>query len=387
MTSLRPRILQGSLCTIFPAVLVLTHPTVSWAYSTGPFGTGLPDGSVPGTTYFPRLARMFISAQVYFDQHMTRAVHAIRHDGSALWSLLALSFLYGVLHAIGPGHGKAVVSSYVIATRQTLRNGVVLAAVASLAQACGAILLVLIASMVLHLTSVSMTTATLRFELISDLLVVLLGCWLVWNKIIRPMRGLRFGFVPTNSLILPSRVLSAAPQGTAQLRFQATEIPAAMVRLPQVASAIRGVNFNEVSSDGDDRSFHHNHAPGHACDCGHLHMPDAAAAAGTLDWRKAWTVVASTALRPCTGALIVLVFAISQKLLMAGIAATLVMGLGTGITVTSLAVLAVSARKTAFVLTGMDSAFGRRIIRGLEICGALAVLSVGILLLAGTLLM
>ena len=387
MTSPRLPILPRSLCTIFPAVLILTHPAVSWAYSTGPFGTGLPDGSVPGVTYFPRLARLFISTQVYFDQHMTRAVHAIRHDGSALWSLLALSFLYGVLHAIGPGHGKAVVSSYVIATRQTLRNGVILAAVASLAQACGAILLVLIASMVLHLTSVSMTTATLRFELISDLLVVLLGCWLVWNKIIRPMRGLRLGFVPTNALILPSRVLSTAPQGTAQLRFQATEVPAAMVRLSRVAGAIRGVEFDEVSSDDGDRGFHHNHAPGQACDCGHLHMPDAAAAAGTLDWRKAWTVVASTALRPCTGALIVLVFAISQKLLMAGIAATLLMGLGTGITVTSLAVLAVSARKTAFVLTGMDSAFGRRIIRGLEIWGALGVLSVGILLLAGTLMM
>src|ERR1700739_1900853 len=115
-----------------------------------------------------------------------------------------------------------------------------------------------------------------------------------------------------------------------------------MVRLPRVASAIRGVDFNEVSSNAGVHGFHHNHAPGYACDCGHVHMPDAAAAAGTLDWRKAWTVVASTALRPCTGALIVLVFAISQKLLMAGIAATLVMGLGTAITVMSLAMLAVS---------------------------------------------
>jgi nickel/cobalt transporter (NicO) family protein len=85
--------------------------------------------------------------------------------------------------------------------------------------------------------------------------------------------------------------------------------------------------------------------------------------------------------------LIVLVFAISQKLLLAGIAATLVMGLGTAITVVSLAVLAVSAQKTAFVLTGMDSAPGRKTIRGLEICGAIAVLLVGILLLAGTLTM
>jgi hypothetical protein len=92
-------------------------------------------------------------------------------------------------------------------------------------------------------------------------------------------------------------------------------------------------------------------------------MPDAGVAAGSLDWRKAWTVVASTVLRPCTGALIVLVFSISQKLLLAGIAATLIMGLGTAITVASLAILAVSARETAFVLTKADSQLGRRIVR------------------------
>jgi nickel/cobalt exporter len=112
-------------------------------------------------------------------------------------------------------------------------------------------------------------------------------------------------------------------------------------------------------------------------------MPDASVAAGSLDWRKAWTVVVSTALRPCTGALIVLVFSISQGLLLAGIAATLVMGLGTAITVASLAFLAVSARQTAFMLISADGLLGRKIIRGIEACGSIAVLLFGVLLLAG----
>lgn len=375
MTSKHPRRLLRLLSAALPAVLLLTRPTLCWAYSNGPFGTGLPDGSVPGTTYFPRLAQLFISTQIYFNQHMTAAVRAIRHDGSALWTLLALSFLYGIVHAVGPGHGKAVVSSYVVATRQTLRNGIVLAVAASLAQACSAIALVLIASMILHLTSVSMTTATLQFEVISDILVVLLGCWLVWAKIIRPMRGVRLGFGPM--VISPRQAPSA-------IRLKPSEVAAAAA-LQRMAVPI--IEDAELHHHGGDHHHGHVHAHGHACDCGHVHMPDAAAAAGTLDWRKAWTVVASTALRPCTGALIVLVFAISQKLLLAGIAATLVMGLGTAITVVSLAVLAVSAQKTAFVLTGMDSAPGRKIIRGIEICGAIAVLLVGISLLAGTLAM
>jgi nickel/cobalt exporter len=326
-------------------------PSSSWAASTGPFGVGLPDGgSLPGAALFPRLFNLLISVQVYFNQHITAAVRALRHDGHAVWSLLALSFLYGIVHAAGPGHGKAVVSSYLLATRQSLRNGIALAFVASLAQAAGAIALILIASTVLHMTSVSMTLAGFYFEIVSDALIVALGCWLVWTRIIRPAWTPKLNFGSVNFPARPRRYLAAESVGAS--RFQAYD-----------------------ANDHGDIS---------ACQCGHTHMPDAAAVAGSLDWRKAWTVVASTALRPCTGALIVLVFSISQGLQWAGIAATLVMGMGTAVTVATLAVLAVSARKMAFMLTGADGPFGRRLVRGVEICGAVAVLLFGVMLLVGT---
>jgi nickel/cobalt exporter len=360
--------LQFSLAT----ALVL-RPSPGWAASTGPFGVGLPDsGGLLGAALFPRLFSLFISVQVYFNQHMTAAVRAMRHDGYAVWTLLALSFLYGVVHAAGPGHGKAVVSSYLLATRQTLRNGITLAFVASLAQAGGAIALILVASMVLHMTSVSMTSASFYFEIISDALIVTLGCWLVWAKIIRPVWTPRLNFGPVNFLTRPGRYLAGArPVGAS--RFQAFDADE-----PSIISNPRlRAQMNSLATP-----FHHIDIG--ACECGHTHMPDAAAVEGSLDWRKAWTVVASTALRPCTGALIVLVFSISQGLLLAGIAATLVMGLGTAVTVASLAVLAVSARKTAFMLTGVDGPFGRRLMRGVEACGAIAVLLFGGLLLVGT---
>jgi nickel/cobalt exporter len=157
-------------------------------------------------------------------------------------------------------------------------------------------------------------------------------------------------------------------------RFQATDVAESVTLspLPRRSIPMRAAPFE--------------HRDIGACDCGHFHMPDAAAE-GSLDWSKAWTVVASTALRPCTGALIVLVFSISQGLLLAGIAATLVMGLGTALTVASLAVLAVSARKTAFMLSGADSPMGRKLMRGVEACGAIAVLAFGALLLAGNILL
>ncbi len=349
------------------ASLIPMRPSLCWAAAaTGPFGAGLPDGGIPGETFFPRLASAVISIQFYFNQHMTMAVRAIRHDASAVWTLLALSFAYGVVHAAGPGHGKAVVSSYLLATRQTLRNGVALAFIASLAQACGAIALILVASLVLHMTSVSITLATYQFEILSNVLIVLLGCWLVWSKIIRPARPLQLDFEPVNAWTRPERYLATATAaGSSQFQAHDTTELTRPASLPRVrAQAIRHHYC------GDDR-------------CNHVHMPDAAVASGSLDWRKAWTVVASTALRPCTGALIVLVFSISQGLLVAGIAATLVMGLGTAITVASLATLAVSARKTAFTLTRADSPLGRKIIRGVEMCGALAVLLFGTLLLLG----
>jgi nickel/cobalt exporter len=345
--------------------LIPIRPSLCWAAAaTGPFGAGLPDGDIPGETFFPRLASTIISIQFYFNQHMTMAVRAIRHDASAVWTLLALSFAYGIVHAAGPGHGKAVVSSYLLATRQTLRNGIALAFIASLAQAGGAIVLILVASLLLHMTSVSITLATYQFEILSNVLIVLLGCWLVWSKIIRPARPLQLNFEPVNAWTRPERYLATAtPAGSS--RFQAHDttaltLPASRSRAPAQATL----------------HCHHDN-------CGHVHMPDATVAAGSLDWRKAWTVVASTALRPCTGALIVLVFSISQGLLVAGIAATLVMGLGTAITVAALAVMAVSARKTAFTLTRADSPLGRKLIRGAEVCGALAVLSFGTLMLLG----
>jgi len=358
------------------AALVLLEPATSWAASTGPFGVGLPEGgSMPGAAFFPRLFNLFISVQIYFNQHMTAAVRAMRHDSHAAWTLLGLSFLYGVVHAAGPGHGKAVVSSYLLATRQSLRNGIVLAFVASLAQAGGAIALILVASMVLHMTSVSMTSASFYFEIVSDALIVTLGCWLVWSKIIRPAWTPKLNFEPVTFLTRPGRYLAgAAPAGAS--RFQALDAAEPSMALnPRPRSQMNSpvATFQHIDIG--------------ACACGHTHMPDAAMAEGSLDWRKAWTIVASTALRPCTGALIVLVFSISQGLLLAGIMATLVMGLGTAITVAGLAVLAVSARKTAFMLTGADSPLGRRLIRGMEVCGAIAVLLFGVLLLVGTLVL
>jgi nickel/cobalt transporter (NicO) family protein len=88
-------------------------------------------------------------------------------------------------------------------------------------------------------------------------------------------------------------------------------------------------------------------------------------------------------MRPCSGAIIVLVFALAQGLFWAGVAATFVMGLGTAITVAVIATIAVGARSWAARLAGSKSGYGMIAMRGVEVAAAFVIIAFGSLLLTG----
>ncbi len=111
----------------------------------------------------------------------------------------------------------------------------------------------------------------------------------------------------------------------------------------------------------------------------HVHVVTADQVRG--DWREQLGVVVSVGLRPCSGALVVLVFALSQGLLAAGIAAVFLMGLGTAITVGVLATLAVSAKGLARQMLGTDGTIASGLVWWAELLGALCVFGFGLLLL------
>lgn len=91
-------------------------------------------------------------------------------------------------------------------------------------------------------------------------------------------------------------------------------------------------------------------------------------------------------IRPCTGAIVVLIFAISQGLLWAGVLSTLAMALGTAITVSVLATLAIGSRELAVRIAGRRSGPWAGIVRDAAgVLGASAVLVLGIALFAGSL--
>ena len=109
-------------------------------------------------------------------------LRSAKTDGSAVWGLLGLSFLYGIFHAAGPGHGKAVISAYLLANDETWRRGVVLSFASALLQAAVAVAFVVIASWVFQATMATMCTSERYIEIVSYALIALLGLRLVWVK-------------------------------------------------------------------------------------------------------------------------------------------------------------------------------------------------------------
>jgi len=126
---------------------------------------------------------------------------------------------------------------------------------------------------------------------------------------------------------------------------------------------------------------HHHHAVGEACN----HMVDVRQLAGPFNWRKVMAVVFSVGIRPCTGAILVLVFALTQGLFWAGVAATFAMALGTGITVSVLATLALGSRELALKLGGTNSAWASMVWTTCAIGGPTIILLFGLLMFMASL--
>jgi nickel/cobalt exporter len=217
--------------------------------------------------------------------------------------LAALSFFYGVVHAVGPGHGKAIISSYVVANEETVRRGIFISFMAAGLQALTAIALVGILALALNTTGLEINAWSNQLERVSYALIALVGAWLLISQIARLFRGWR------HSHAEPASLSAASARSHHHLHHH----------------------------DHHD----HGHAEGEACS----HMVDAKSVAGPFSWRKALAVVISVGVRPCTGAILVLVFALTQGLFWAGVAATFAMALGTAITVAVLASLALGSRE------------------------------------------
>lgn len=358
-----------------------------------PFGGPPPE---PGLA-MPRTGVLgWINAQQQqFYRSMNEALGALRTDLNAFWVLGLLSFLYGVFHAAGPGHGKVVISSYMLASEQQVRRGVALSFAAALLQSLVAIGFVLVGALVLNLTSMAMDEAANWIGVLSYGLVAALGLWLIARKL------LGWGHAHHDHDHAPAPMADRASRARALLREGEVLPREAVVAGPGQPDAHGrrpgDAHYGHDHGHHHDHDHHHGHEHGHGHDHGHgghghdqhdhdhghHHVVKPEQAGGT--WREQLGVVVGVGLRPCSGALIVLVFALSQGLLPAGIVAVLLMGLGTGITVAVLAGLAVGAKGLARRLAGAENRWMGGVLWWVELAGAMLVFAFGLVLLLASL--
>lgn len=367
---------------LLAAAFVMTHFLGS-AHAQSSLGIGTNDGMAPTATGpFAHILMWINLRQQEFYHALAGAMKAMRQDGSKMWLLIGLSFAYGIFHAAGPGHGKAVISSYMVANEVALRRGIMLSFVSALLQALTAIVVMLLAYFVLRGTAISMTDAAWFLEITSYVFVTLFGAWLLWRKAGPAILRL-FGANPGYSL-------SAAHAG----HSHAGHSHSAHAHAAH-SHALHAHDDHDHAHDHHDHGAHdhahaahdhHSHAAGEVCEtCGHSHAPDPALLSGDrFDWRTAWSAVAAVGIRPCSGALIVLSFALLNGLWFGGILSVLAMALGTAITVSALATLAVTAKNWAVYFAG-DGRMGNRIHSFVEIGGAAFVFLFGLLLLSASL--
>src|SRR5437868_14231514 len=145
-----------------------------------PFG-----GPRPGAAAEPQVGGIvgwLLAKQSEFYRNMSATIRAAKSDGSAVWTLLTISFAYGIFHAAGPGHGKAVISSYLVANQETACRGIVLSFVSALLEALVAVVLVGISAWLLNATAQTMCGAEKAIEIASYGLIAVFGARLVWTK-------------------------------------------------------------------------------------------------------------------------------------------------------------------------------------------------------------
>lgn len=347
---MRKRTLLGALLLV---ALISGH-----ALAQSSLGIGANEVAMQPTGPFAEIILWINVQQRNFYLAMTHALKAMREDPWQASILVGLSFLYGILHAVGPGHGKAVISSYMLANETTLRRGVLLSFASSMLQAFTALFVIGLTFLVLRGTTVSMDDAAHYMEMASFFLIIAFGLSLLWRKL---------------PLLFRPQVAHLAPEKHGHDHHHGHH------------DHDHHDHSHGHSHHAHGHHHHHHHAEGEVCaTCGHAHAPDPAMLAGDFNWKTAWAAIIAVGLRPCSGALIVLTFSLLNGLILGGVLSVFAMALGTFITVAILATLAVTAKNAALKISGA-SALSGRVQNIIEISGALFIVLFGVLLLTASL--
>ena len=259
---------------------------------------------------------------------LTRELRELRGKDVVRWALVLMSFLYGVLHAAGPGHGKAVLTTYLLTHRHHLNRGIAMGTVAALLQGLSALVLVYGLTSFAGWLPQETETAALWAGRVS------------------------FGLLTIVGLYVFARATATLADGVRQWRQ-------------------------------DARDMHHDHAShAHGEGCGCRHVPSVAEIDTAGSRRATAGVVLAIGLRPCSGAVLVLILASVMGLAWQGALAVLAMSLGTAMTIVTLAILATKAREWASRVVAHRSPLWALAGGGVGALGGALLLLLGLLLLS-----
>ncbi|CNH00813.1 nickel/cobalt transporter [Yersinia pekkanenii] len=284
--------------------------------------------------YWPELFFKTVVWQKSMHQQMAQLLQQVKaNPHQAGLALMMFSLIYGVLHAVGPGHGKVVIVTYLATHPAQLRGSLKLTFAASILQGGVAILLVTLLLGVLQLSSRYLHQSSFWLEKGSFLLVIALGILLCFRAIKR----------------LYQQVKALKPR---KITIQ---------RIPPLAA---------YSIHSDD------------CGCGHRHLPNAQELQAGDDWRTRLAIVLAMGMRPCSGAIMVLLFAKVIGVYWWGILSAIAMAIGTSLTISLLALLVHYARRLAVHLSRKraPAAWGAIAWATLALTGGVILLFAGVLL-------
>ena len=272
--------------------------------------------------------------QAYYGS-MSGTLRQIRTESpyAAAWTLMLLSFGYGVFHAAGPGHGKTVISAWLLATENELKRGVVIAFLSSIIQALVAILLVSVLFFVVASASSAARDVAGVLESASYAMIGAMGLYLIWTA----------------------------------LRPRAHD------------------DHHDHHAHAHHGHAHHHHDHVHDEHCGHAHVAEAKQVRGEWSLTKAFSLAFAVGIRPCTGAILVLILANALGIYWAGMDSTLVIGIGTFLTVSAIAAIAVYSRKLALRLASADGRALGWLAFALRLGGGVVIAALGTLLFLGSL--
>lgn len=274
------------------------------------------------------LERQAMAGQRVFQDELARAIRQLKAgEAGAVAGLLGIAFTYGVLHAAGPGHGKMLLGGYALATRVGTARLAGITLAASLAQATTAVVLVYAGVGLFDWTRERMVDLADRTLTVMGYAAVGgIGLWLAW----RGLRGL-----------LRSRAQAPGGDGAGPGHLRAHS---------------HDPSYDHPRGHDHSRSHGHGHDHGSHEGCGHAHGPSPAQMAEVRSLRDAAVLVAGTAIRPCTGAVFLLILCWRIGADLVGIAGAYAMGLGTAVVTLAAALLAATIREGAWSGLGTGGA-------------------------------